>query len=72
MARAARGLVGGQIYHVLNRGNGRANVFHKPGDFEAFVNLIAEAKQRYPVKLLAYCLITNHFTHWCNQPRVRI
>lgn len=45
MPRAARGLVGGQIYHVLNRGNGLANVFHKPQDFEAFVYLIAAAKQ---------------------------
>jgi putative transposase len=67
MARAARGLVGGQIYHVLNRGNGRANVFHKPGDFAAFVNLLGEAKQRHPVKLLAYCLMTNHF-HLLVQP----
>jgi hypothetical protein len=44
MARAARGLVGGQIYHVLNRGNGRANVFHETGDFAAFVNSISGAK----------------------------
>lgn len=61
MPRAARGLVGGQVYHVLNRGNGRANVFHKPEDFPAFVTLIAEAKERYSVKVLAYCLMTNHF-----------
>ena len=67
MARAARGLVGGQVYHVLNRGNGRANVFHKAGDFAAFVNLLAEAKQRHPVKVLAYCLMTNHF-HLLVQP----
>jgi len=59
--RAARGLVGGQVYHVLNRGNGRANVFHKPEDFAAFVKLIAEAKERHPVKVIAYCLMTNHF-----------
>lgn len=39
MPRAARGLVGGQVCHLLNRGNGRANVFHKPEDFAAFVNL---------------------------------
>ena len=61
MPRAARGLVGGQVYHVLNRGNSRVNVFHKPEDFAAFIDLICEARQRYPVKVLAYCLMTNHF-----------
>lgn len=60
MPRAARGIIGGQVYHVLNRGNGRANVFHKPADFVAFVKLIGEAKQRYPVKLQACCLMTSH------------
>jgi hypothetical protein len=43
MPRAARVLTGEQVYHVLNRGNGRATVFHKPEDFQAFVNLIREA-----------------------------
>ena len=61
MPRAARVLVGNQVYHVLNRGNGRATVFHKPEDFQAFVGLIREAKERYPVKLIAYCLMSNHF-----------
>jgi putative transposase len=50
-----------EVYHVLNRGNGRAEVFHKPGDFSAFVKLIGEAKGRYPVKVIAYCLMSNHF-----------
>ncbi|PLX85521.1 MAG: transposase [Desulfuromonas sp.] len=61
MPRAARALVDGEVYHVLNRGNGRSNVFHKPADFEAFVKLIGEAKERYPVKVIAYCLMSNHF-----------
>lgn len=61
MPRMARGLVGGQVYHVLNRGNGRATVFHKPEDFGVFVDLIGEARCRYPVKVLAYCLMSNHF-----------
>jgi len=25
------------IYHVINRGNNRQNVFNKPEDFEAFL-----------------------------------
>src|SRR4029079_13972098 len=48
-------------YHVLNRGNGRACVFHKPGDYEAFVGLFERACERLPMRLLAYCLMPNHF-----------
>jgi hypothetical protein len=31
-------------HHVLNRGNGRAEVFHKAGDYAAFLDLIAVLK----------------------------
>ena len=30
------------LYHVLNRGNGRMRIFHKPQDFEAFERVLAE------------------------------
>ncbi len=61
MPRTARSSVGGYCYHVLNRGNGRATVFHKPRDYQAFVALIAEAGLRHPIRLLAYCVMPNHF-----------
>jgi putative transposase len=48
-------------YHVLNRGNGRAKVFHKKGDFAAFVELMAEANERLPLRILGYVLLPNHF-----------
>lgn len=49
------------MYHVLNRGNGRNNVFHKEGDFQAFVLLMREAHERVPMRLVGYCLMPNHF-----------
>ena len=49
------------VYHVLNRGNGRMRIFHKLGDFEAFERVLAEGLQRYPVELLTYCLMPNHW-----------
>ena len=53
--------MGGVCYHVLNRGNGRAEVFHKKDDYIAFLDLMAEAGERLPMRLLAWCLIPNHF-----------
>jgi len=53
--------VAGHIYHMLNRGNGKQLVFHKQQDYQAFVDLIKEAKARYAVKIFAYCLMPNHF-----------
>ncbi len=39
-------------YHVLNRGNRRANVFHKAADYDAFVKAMADANARLSVDLL--------------------
>ena len=61
MPRVARGLADNQVYHILNRGNGRQDVFRKPEDFSAFVRLISEAKRKCPIQVMAYCLMTNHF-----------
>ena len=61
MPRGARDALGGYCYHVLNRGNGRRTVFHKAGDFAAFGKLLREAGERVDVRLLAYCILSNHF-----------
>jgi putative transposase len=53
--------VGGFCYHVLNRGNARATVFHKDSDYQAFLDLLGEACNRLPMRVLAYCLLPNHF-----------
>ncbi len=39
------------IYHALNRGNRREAVFHKPADYDAFVEAIADARRRLPVDI---------------------
>ena len=46
---------------MINRGNARQDVFHKDGDFAAFVKLIGEASERLPIRVLSYCIMTNHF-----------
>ena len=61
MGRTARASQGGYLYHVLNRGNALANIFHKDKDFSAFVRLMQEAHEKVPMRLVGYCLMTNHF-----------
>jgi putative transposase len=61
MPRTARASQAGYSYHVLNRGNARSEVFHRPGDFSAFLQVIGESSVRLPMGLLAYCLMPNHF-----------
>jgi putative transposase len=68
MPRPLRPIDEGLIYHVIDRGNNRQNVFHKPGDFEAFLGAIADLKQRKPFDLYGYCLLNNHF-HLLLRPR---
>ncbi len=61
MPRTARASVGGTCYHVINRGNRRARVFHHPSDYQAFVDLMARSSAKVPMRVLGYCLMPNHF-----------
>ena len=61
MARTARASVGGLCYHVLNRGNARRTVFYKDGDYLAFLKALRHACDELPMRVLAYCLMPNHF-----------
>jgi putative transposase len=67
MPRIPRGQVGGHAYHILNRGNGGVTVFHKDGDYTAFLDLLVKAKTKFPVKVYGACLMPNHF-HLVVQP----
>jgi putative transposase len=51
----------GTIYHVTNRWNGRLTLFRTDGDFAAFERVLGEGLARYPVDLLTYCLMGNHW-----------
>ena len=68
MPRTARAVEAGTIYHVLNRGNGRMQLFHKPQDFNAFLKVLGEGLKKYPVDLLTCCLMSNHW-HLVLRPR---
>jgi hypothetical protein len=43
-----RPIAGGSVYHVINRGNGRQNVFLHEGDYLAFFKAAAELNKPKP------------------------
>ena len=61
MPRTARLLGDGGFFHVVNRGNDRRVVFHSRLDYLVFLGFLKEAKARFPIAVLAFCLMPNHF-----------
>ncbi len=51
----------GHIYHIYNRGHRKATVFHDRQDYLHFLRQLREYLEKYPVTLIAYCLMPNHF-----------
>ena len=66
MSRPLRASEGGLVYHALNRSNARLLIFE---DYAAFERTLGEAVTRHDMRLLAYCLMPNHF-HLVVWPRL--
>lgn len=60
MPRIARLVVPGYPHHVTQRGNRRQRTFFEKADFEAYVSLLCELKERAAVDIWGYCMMPNH------------
>src|SRR5579871_4396877 len=61
MGRPHRAAEGGYVYHVLNRANARMRIFDDEEDYVAFEQVLEEAVERTGTRLLAYCVMPNHW-----------
>jgi len=61
MARSKRITLGGIVYHVLNRANGKLTIFRSVGEFKAFERILAEGIQRFDMRMCGYCIMSNHW-----------
>lgn len=86
MARACRTATAYAVHHVYNRGNRKKPIFHKWGDYRAFYKLLQEASAKFGMRVLAFCIMKNHwhlvlwpadeeslsdFMHWLTSTHVR-
>ena len=63
MARYARCILPELAYHVTQPGTNRQRVFFSTAHRKTYLSLIARHQQDAGVRVLAYCLMSNH-VHW--------
>ncbi len=68
MPRIGRISIANYVYHVLNRANARVQIFDDENDYLQFENILKEAVERFNMRLLAYCIMPNHW-HLVVYPR---
>ena len=68
MGRVRRLEVGAMVYHALNRANFRSTLFKKDSHYQDFLDVVKESLSLVPMRLLAYCLMPNHW-HLVLYPR---
>ncbi len=61
MARRKREWFPGATYHVMSRGNRRAEIFKDDSDYMFFLEYIRRIKEKHPFRIHSICLMTNHF-----------
>jgi putative transposase len=86
MPRPGRCCDAGVVQHVMNRANRRERIFHDDEDYSLFINVLAASTRKFPIRLLAYCAMPNHwhlvlwpsaanvvpaYMHWLTSTHVR-
>jgi putative transposase len=60
MARKPRAVADGIPHHVTQRGSNKLTIFYGLPDREVYLDQLFKHAQRYGVRVLGYCLMTNH------------
>jgi putative transposase len=60
MPRQPRQLHDGACYHIIARGNNRADIFLVEDDWQRYGHWLLEFSRVYDVDIYHYCLMTNH------------
>lgn len=72
MARKLRIEFEGALYHVLNRGDRRENIFYSDADRELFLDLLGQTCLKTGWKIHAYVLMSNHYHLLLETPQANL
>ncbi|MBT7553245.1 hypothetical protein HN670_02135 [bacterium] len=69
MATKPRAFIVGEFYHVYNRAADKRIIFYTEKDYEYFLNKVLFFKEKTDVKIIAYCVLPNHWHFLFREPR---
>ena len=69
MSTKSRDIVLGKFYHVYNRAVDKRTIFYTEKDYEYFINKALFFKDKTRVKILAYCVLPNHWHFLLKEPK---
>lgn len=72
MPRGRRLTLDNGIFHIINRGNARQDIFHDDEDFEKFLYILARYKDKFGFKMYHFCLLPNHHHFEWEIPKAQI
>ena len=49
------------VYHVINRGNEKNDIFNNDEDRNCFLNILSQSSKTYNINLYCFVLMENHF-----------
>lgn len=61
MPRRARSIAPVTFFHVINRSARKLALFATGRDYRAFLRILREGLERHPMRLLSYCIMSNHW-----------
>ena len=61
MPRVNRVDVSDIVYHAINRANARMQIFITEKDYLLFEKVLEEARERFNMRVLSYCIMPNHW-----------
>ena len=67
MPRKARVALAAMVFHVLNRGVERRQLFETQADYDAIERIITETLNKCPMRICGCCLMPNHW-HFVMSP----
>ena len=57
------------VYHVINRASARMQIFDEDKDYTLFEKVLEQAKEKFDVRILSYCIMPNHW-HLVLYPKI--